>query len=88
MLACNFLNLGETFRSLSFQYRIGERTISGIVDTCQALYAVLKEKLLKVLLTFYYYFTKPQPLYKKYNNNNTYLKPFLKLIYYIFKTYL
>ena len=32
---------GETFRSLSFQYRIGERTISGIVEeTCQALYEV------------------------------------------------
>ena len=40
---------GETFRSLSFQYRLGERTISGIVEeTCQALYEVLKDKYLKV----------------------------------------
>ena len=41
--------LGETFRSLSFQYRMGERTISEIVEeTCQALYGVMKDKYLKV----------------------------------------
>ena len=33
---------GETFRSLSFQYQIGERTTSGIVEeTCQALHDVM-----------------------------------------------
>lgn len=43
-----FLATGETFRSLSFQYRIGERTTSGIVEeTCQALHEVMKDKYLK-----------------------------------------
>eukprot|EP00794_Sanderia_malayensis_P010419 gene10419-11510_t len=43
-----FLATGETFRSLSFQYRIEERTISAIVEeTCQALHVALKEKYLK-----------------------------------------
>ena len=58
MLPCNFLNLGETFRSLSFQYRIGERTISGIVeDTCQAIVCSIEgeivEGFINILLLFY-----------------------------------
>ena len=45
----NFDISGETFRSLSFQYRVGERTISGIVEaTCKALHHTLKETFLKV----------------------------------------
>ncbi|XP_046850278.1 uncharacterized protein LOC124443792 [Xenia sp. Carnegie-2017] len=45
-----FLATGETFRSLSFQFRIGERTISEIVEeTCQALYMSLKQQYLKVI---------------------------------------
>uniref|UniRef100_UPI003AAFE7A5 uncharacterized protein n=1 Tax=Centroberyx gerrardi TaxID=166262 RepID=UPI003AAFE7A5 len=43
-----FLATGESFRSLSFQYRIGRTTISEIVmETCEALYDVLKEDHLK-----------------------------------------
>ncbi|KAM3876391.1 5-hydroxytryptamine receptor 3A-like [Diretmus argenteus] len=39
---------GESFRSLSFQYRIGRTTVSEIVlETCEALYDVLKEDHLK-----------------------------------------
>ena len=35
---------GESFRSLSFQYRIGGRTVSNIVnETCKLLFAVLKQ---------------------------------------------
>ena len=42
--------LGTTCKIiLSFQYRIGERTTSGIVEeTCQALHEVMKDKYLKV----------------------------------------
>ncbi|XP_046864372.1 protein ALP1-like [Xenia sp. Carnegie-2017] len=50
-----FLATGESFRSLSFQYRIGERTISGIVeDTCKALYATpgKEEDCLKIVGDF------------------------------------
>ncbi|ROL23491.1 hypothetical protein DPX16_18759 [Anabarilius grahami] len=47
-LTLGFLATGETFRSLSFQYRIGRSTVSEIVmETCQALYDVLKDDLLK-----------------------------------------
>lgn len=42
-------NLDKTFRSLSFQFRIGERTISLIAEeTCRALYIALKEQYLIV----------------------------------------
>ena len=52
----NIIFLEESFRSLSFQYRIGERTVSSIVDeTCRALYAAMKQQYLKV--GFYYVFT-------------------------------
>ena len=45
-----FAFLGESFRSLSFQYRIGRSTVGLIVmETCQALYNVLKEDHMKVL---------------------------------------
>ena len=44
-----FLYLGETFRSLSFQFRIGERTISE--ETCQALYIALKQQYMKVTVS-------------------------------------
>ncbi|KAL2092943.1 hypothetical protein ACEWY4_010255 [Coilia grayii] len=41
-----FLATGESFRSLSFQYRIGRSTIGQIVtETCEALYTVLKDRL-------------------------------------------
>ena len=40
---------GETFSSLSYSYRMGERTISSIIEeTCQALYAVMKDSYLQV----------------------------------------
>ncbi|XP_070550778.1 uncharacterized protein [Ptychodera flava] len=43
-----FLATGETFRSLSFQFRIGERSVSAIIEeTCGALYNAMKEKFLK-----------------------------------------
>ncbi|KAG1935444.1 protein ALP1-like [Pimephales promelas] len=51
-LTLRFLATGETFRSLSFQYRIGRSTISEIVmETCQALYEVLKDDHLKTPTT-------------------------------------
>ncbi|XP_048036196.1 protein ALP1-like [Megalobrama amblycephala] len=51
-LTLRFLATGETFRSLSFQYRIGRSTISEIVmETCQALYDVLKDDHLKTPTT-------------------------------------
>nr|XP_033501871.1 protein ANTAGONIST OF LIKE HETEROCHROMATIN PROTEIN 1-like isoform X2 [Epinephelus lanceolatus] len=43
-----FLATGETFNSLSFQYRIGSTTLSRIVmETCTALTSVLREDFLK-----------------------------------------
>ncbi|XP_063761709.1 uncharacterized protein LOC134879242 [Eleginops maclovinus] len=43
-----FLATGETFNSLSFQYRIGSTTLSRIVmETCTALTSVLREDYLK-----------------------------------------
>ena len=46
--------LGETFRSLSFQFRIGERIISEIVEeTAQILYLLLKEQYLKVCNVYF-----------------------------------
>ena len=48
-----YLILGETFRSLAFQFRMGERTISGIVEeTCLALYEAMKGNYLKVPVTY------------------------------------
>ncbi|CAB3983650.1 Hypothetical predicted protein [Paramuricea clavata] len=44
-----FLASGESFRSLSFAFRVGERTISEIVkETCQVIYHVMKDTFLKV----------------------------------------
>ena len=41
-LTIRFLATGETFQSLSFQFRIGKATVSGIVtEVCDAIYAVL-----------------------------------------------
>ncbi|KAF4115303.1 hypothetical protein G5714_002792 [Onychostoma macrolepis] len=49
-LTLRFLATGESFKSLRFQYRVGTSTISQIVvETCAALYQVLKEDFLKVL---------------------------------------
>ena len=46
----SFSASGESFRSLSFQFRMGERTMSNIVtDTSKALYEVLKDEYIKVL---------------------------------------
>lgn len=43
---------GETYKSLSFQYRIGATTVSDIVkDTCAALHQVLKDDFLKVRIS-------------------------------------
>ncbi|CAB4013843.1 Hypothetical predicted protein [Paramuricea clavata] len=43
-----FLATGESFRSLAFQFRMGERTISGIIEeTCLALYGTMKGNFLK-----------------------------------------
>lgn len=47
-LTLRFLATGETYKSLSFQYRIGATTISQIVkSTCTALHQVLKDEFLK-----------------------------------------
>ncbi|XP_030208666.1 protein ANTAGONIST OF LIKE HETEROCHROMATIN PROTEIN 1-like isoform X2 [Gadus morhua] len=47
-----FLATGESFRSLSFQYRIGRSTVGLIVmETCEALYNVLKEDHMKTPTT-------------------------------------
>ncbi|XP_072164397.1 uncharacterized protein [Diadema setosum] len=47
-ITLRFLATGESFTSLSFQYRVGERTVSGIVEeTCKAIYDALMEKHLK-----------------------------------------
>ena len=44
-----FFLLGETFQSLSFQFRVGERTVSNIVqETCEAIFATMKEQYMKV----------------------------------------
>ncbi|KAF4115237.1 hypothetical protein G5714_002726 [Onychostoma macrolepis] len=49
-LTLRFLATGESFKSLRFHYRVGTSTISQIVvETCAALYQVLKEDFLKVL---------------------------------------
>ncbi|XP_041863337.1 putative nuclease HARBI1 [Melanotaenia boesemani] len=51
-ITLRFLATGETFRSLAFQFRIGERTVSNIVDeTCQALYSTMKEQYMRVPTT-------------------------------------
>ena len=43
-LAVRYLATGETFQSLSFQFRIGKTTISEIVmEVCAAIYNVLKD---------------------------------------------
>lgn len=51
-LTLRFLATGETFRSLSFQFRISRSTISYIVrEVCQAIFKVLGEKHLKTPAT-------------------------------------
>ena len=47
-LTIRFLATGETFQSLSFQFRIGKATVSGIVtEVCDAIYAVLGQDFLQ-----------------------------------------
>ncbi|KAA0722998.1 hypothetical protein E1301_Tti019038 [Triplophysa tibetana] len=47
-LTLRFLATGETYKSLSFQFRIGATTLSEIVNrTCAALHQVLKDDFLK-----------------------------------------
>ncbi|XP_065069253.1 putative nuclease HARBI1 [Rhopilema esculentum] len=44
-----YLATGESFHSLGFSYRLGERTISSIVtETCDAIYQNLKDRYLKI----------------------------------------
>ena len=49
-LILEFLHVpGESFRSLSYQYRMGDNTIGQIVvETCTALYIVMKDEFLTV----------------------------------------
>ncbi|XP_051508028.1 uncharacterized protein LOC127414207 [Myxocyprinus asiaticus] len=48
MITLRFLATGESFRSLSYQFRVGVSTIRQFVpETCAAIYQVLKEKYLK-----------------------------------------
>ncbi|XP_033953775.1 uncharacterized protein [Pseudochaenichthys georgianus] len=48
MVTLRFLATGESFRSLSDQFRVGVSTIRQLVpETCTAIYEVLKEKYLK-----------------------------------------
>ncbi|XP_062389288.1 uncharacterized protein LOC134077601 [Sardina pilchardus] len=48
MVTLRFLATGETFQSLSYQFRIGCSTIRAIIpETCAAIYQVLSEKYLK-----------------------------------------
>ena len=43
------LLVGESFRSLGFSYRVGERTISNIVtETCCAIFKELRDTYMKV----------------------------------------
>ena len=54
-----FSVVGETFKSLSFQYRIGATTISSIVkDTCEAIHQVLKDEFLKVVNPHHFHYIK------------------------------
>ncbi|XP_020496176.1 uncharacterized protein [Labrus bergylta] len=48
MITLRFLATGESFRSLSYQFRVGLSTIRQLVpETCAAIYKVLKDKYLK-----------------------------------------
>ncbi|XP_052399694.1 uncharacterized protein LOC127946919 [Carassius gibelio] len=48
MVTLRFLATGESFKSLSYQFRVGMSTIQQFVpETCAAIYQVLKEKYLK-----------------------------------------
>ena len=48
-LAIRYLATGETFQSLSFQFRIGKSTVSQIVmEACDAIYQVLGRQHLKM----------------------------------------
>ncbi|XP_067245510.1 uncharacterized protein [Chanodichthys erythropterus] len=48
MITLRFLATGESFKSLSYQFRVGMSTIQQFVpETCAAIYQVLKEKYLK-----------------------------------------
>ncbi|KAF3835412.1 hypothetical protein F7725_027970, partial [Dissostichus mawsoni] len=48
MVTLQFLATGESFKSLSYQFRVGVSTIRQFVpETCTAIYEVLKEKYLK-----------------------------------------
>jgi len=51
-LAIRYLAIGETFQSLSFQFRIGKSTVSQIVvEVCVTIYQVLGRQHLKTLNT-------------------------------------
>ncbi len=45
---------GETYKSLSWLFRIGATTIGEIIpDVCEAIFTVLKDKYMKVCNTVY-----------------------------------
>uniref|UniRef100_A0A8C4WX70 DDE Tnp4 domain-containing protein n=1 Tax=Eptatretus burgeri TaxID=7764 RepID=A0A8C4WX70_EPTBU len=47
-ITLRFLTTGETYRSLSYQFRVGETTIGKIVpETCQAIYDLLRDEYMK-----------------------------------------
>ncbi|KAK9976949.1 hypothetical protein ABG768_018770 [Culter alburnus] len=51
MITLRFLATGESFKSLSYQFRVGMSTIQQFVpETCAAIYQVLKDKYLKVYM--------------------------------------
>lgn len=49
-ITLRFLATGDSYRSLMFFFRVPHNTISRIVsETCNAIYAVLKDEYLKVI---------------------------------------
>jgi len=49
-VVCRVQNLGESFTSLQFTYRIGRSTVGEIVhDTCDAIVEILQPQCLKVI---------------------------------------
>lgn len=54
MITLRYLATGETFKSLSYMFRVSQPCISGIVpETCEAIFKSLKDRHLKVYIRFH-----------------------------------
>lgn len=72
VVTLRFLATGNSFRSLSFSYRLGRKTVADIVaETCTSIYDVLSEKYLRTPSTPEEWLNIAEGFWKRWNSPNT-----------------